>query len=204
MYKNGPRVKYPSSLHVTVKSILSPKSFTPGVGSVYAFEKDELLRNLEMNSQDPYENTKKLNEDGELLKDGPKSDIDDLQDPAGSKKKTIIWSRIAGLPCRIPNDLDLKLNTSKRGCYSIKFSTSGSYLACACVEDESSYPIYVYEIPNGRLHAKFYGHFGLIYEINWSKLDKYFITASHDATARFGKTFFLFKNIKTSLKFIFV
>ena len=146
-----------------------------------------------MNSQDPYENTKKLNEDGELLKDGPKSDIDDLQDPAGSKKKTIIWSRIAGLPCRIPNDLDLKLNTSKRGCYSIKFSTSGSYLACACVEDESSYPIYVYEIPNGRLHAKFYGHFGLIYEINWSKLDKYFITASHDATARFGKVFFLLK-----------
>lgn len=33
LYKNGPRVKYPSSLHVTVKSILPPKSFLPGVGS---------------------------------------------------------------------------------------------------------------------------------------------------------------------------
>ena len=36
IYKNGPRIKYPTSLHVTVKSILPPSSFEPGIRSLYA------------------------------------------------------------------------------------------------------------------------------------------------------------------------
>ncbi len=36
LYKNGPRLKYPASLHVTVKSILPPGSFEPGIRSLYS------------------------------------------------------------------------------------------------------------------------------------------------------------------------
>ena len=191
LYKNGPRVRYPSSLHVTVKSILAPKSFQPGVGSVHVFEKEELLKNLEHeNPHEVYSNANKdykssninLNEDKQH-KDGHETDTD-LVDPLKLKKNSVVWSRIAGLPCRIPNELDLTLRTPKKGCYSIKFSTSGSYLACACVEENNIMPVFVYEIPTGKPSMKYYGHFGLIYEMSWSKLDKYLVTASNDATAR--------------------
>ena len=189
LYKNGPRVKYPSSLHVTVKSILAPKQFEPGVGSVHFYEREEYLRNLEHeNPHEVYSNANKGMPDSQADLHDDKTHPNDTEvemfDPAKSKKNVVVWSRIAGLPCRIPNELDLTLSTPKKGCYSIKFSTTGSYLACACVEENSVAPIYIYEIPTGKPMMKFYGHFGLIYEMSWSKGDKFLVTASNDATAR--------------------
>ncbi len=99
-------------------------------------------------------------------------------------KKSVIWSRLAGTPCRIPNNQILKLPSGKNGCYSIKFSKSGSYLACALVEENFLSPIAVYEIPDGRLYTKLNGHFGLVYDIDWSFDDKSIATASNDATVR--------------------
>jgi jouberin len=186
LYKHGPRVKYPSSLHVTIKSILAPKSFQPGVGSVHVFEQEEFLKNLE--PENPHETYSNANKGSavNLLEDKHQDHETDTEilNPANLKKNTVVWSRIAGLPCRIPNDLELTLKTPKKGCYSIKFSTSGSHLACACVEENNVTPVFIYEIPTGKLLMKYYGHFGLIYELSWSKLDKYLVTASNDATAR--------------------
>ena len=187
LYKNGSRVKYPSSLHVTVKSILAPKSFQPGVGSVHIFhEQEEFLNNLEPeNPHEAYSNANKGSDINLLDEKHQNHETDtEILSPKNMKKNTVVWSRIAGLPCRIPNDIDLTLKTPKKGCYSIKFSTSGSFLACACVEENNVTPVFIYEIPTGKLLMKYYGHFGLIYEMSWSKLDKYLVTASNDATAR--------------------
>ena len=193
LYKEGPRVKYPASLHVTVKAILPPKTFTPTIGSYYLLEHEEFMQNIENETNPNITNTNltNLTMKEHLDADISKTNIQDLanittasEDIHKMKTKKIIWSRLAGLPCRIPNEKSLNLNASKKGCYSIKFSTSGSYLACGCVEDNHSSPVYIYDIPDGRLVMKYYGHFGLIYELNWSKLDKYLVTASNDATAR--------------------
>ena len=47
LYKTGPRIKYPASLHVTVKSILPPNSFEPGIRSMYLLqENNKLIENV--------------------------------------------------------------------------------------------------------------------------------------------------------------
>ena len=179
LYKNGPRIKYPASLHVTVKSILPPVSFEPGIRS-YHYLNENKKENTE--NRDENRNTEKieeshLNSTNKLIQEFNVQNSKRLQ-------RTAMWTRVAGMPCRIPNAEALRLNSAKNGCYSIKFSTSGSYLACACVEDNNISPIYVYDIPDGRLVSKFQGHFGLVYEMSWSKLDQFIATASNDATAR--------------------
>lgn len=123
--------------------------------------------------------------------DGAEEDPDrPIDDPnaAVAKKKTVIWSRLPGKACNVPNELALSFPSTKYGCYSVKFSTSGSYLACACVDEDNGYPILVFDIPEGNFHASFSGHFGVIYEIAWSNLDRYMLTASHDATVRLVNT----------------
>ncbi|KAJ8306394.1 hypothetical protein KUTeg_016939 [Tegillarca granosa] len=56
-------------------------------------------------------------------------------------------------------------------------------LACAC-HDRDTYPILVYEIPTGELRGKFTGHFGLVYDLCWSKRDTHLLSASADGTCR--------------------
>ncbi|CAF0887332.1 unnamed protein product [Brachionus calyciflorus] len=181
LYKNGPKVKYPASLHITVKSINQPKNFLPGVGSSDYLAQEFLGYALINGSNKTLDEIK--NSTTSLKQNIIESEY--LNDPLKYlKSKQVIWSRLAGLPCRVPNELSLKLNSSKNGCYSLKFSNTGNFLACACIEDNSNYPILVYDIPDGKFNMKFHGHFGLVYEISWSKLDKYIVTASNDATAR--------------------
>lgn len=176
LYKNasriGSRVKYPASLYVTVKAILAPKSFLPGIGSSYLLNDADAM----MSARDRDAAGDEMNTDDETA-------IDKKEDKE-LKQKNVIWSRINGMPCRIPNDMLLKLKTGKNGCYSVQFSATGSYIACAAVADDNMYPIYVYDIPSGNRVFKFVGHFGLVYDMSWSKLDKFIVTASNDATAR--------------------
>lgn len=184
LYKMGPRIKYPASLHVTIKSILPPNSFEPGIRSVYLLQNNNKLIENKENDLDPEQpNDVKTNSIN-----GSKVSLTEYNTKMNQIKvqqDAALWSRVANLPCRIPNDLDLKLNSTKFGCYSVKFSQLGSYLACACVDENNVSPVFIYEIPSGKLVLKFQGHFGIIYELGWSKLDKYIVTASNDATARY-------------------
>jgi WD40 repeat protein len=211
LYKTGPRVKYPSSLHVTIKPIHPAKQFYLGIGSSYMINEEELnesnVRGSEssrggVNENDP-------NKDENRAESLLANELPEDQKNRLMKKKTIIWSRLPGQACNVPNELALSLNSTKQGCYSVKFSTSGSYLACACVEEDNGYPILVFDIPDGKSFAKFYGHFGIVYEIAWSNLDRYILTASHDATVRsvthsadFRKIKKLEKNLKSNNLFI--
>lgn len=179
LYKNGPRVKYPASLHVTVRPIHPAKRFYLGIGSSYMIDEEENM--VDASAAD----LRKAAGGGDDDDGDPSKARDEGQEAAQKlKKKTVIWSRLPGKACNVPNELAMTLPSSKYGCYSVKFSTSGSYLACACVEEDNTYPIVVYEIPEGNFHCKFLGHFGIVYEIAWSNLDKYILTASHDATVR--------------------
>lgn len=71
----------------------------------------------------------------------------DKFDPTNKATKSIpvLWSRLPGQICRIPNRLDLSLVDTKGGCYTLRFSPNGLNLACAC-KSGSSYPLYVYEV----------------------------------------------------------
>lgn len=185
LYKNGPKIKYPSSLHVTIRPIHPAKRFYLGIGSSYMIDEEENM--IVASSVD----LKKMSEDqldGNTDNDGVGADTL-IDDPARQKKKTVIWSRLPGQACNVPNELALSLTSTKYGCYSVKFSTSGSYLACACVDEDNGHPIIIYDIPEGNFCAIFLGHFGIVYELAWSNLDRYLLTASHDATVRFVSTF---------------
>lgn len=180
IYKNGPRLKYPASLHVTVKAILPPGSFEPGIRSLYTFNENK------NQVKDDSDNQNYLQDNDDILsnKENLLSERGPLINNSNRNLQNGIWSRVAGLPCRVPNDLNLKLKSARNGCYSIKFSSTGNFLACACVEDGNISPIYIYQIPTGKFYMKFQGHLGLIYEMNWSKNDKFLITASNDAISR--------------------
>lgn len=185
LYKNGPRVKYPSTLTITVKAVLQPNNFEPSLRSYYTFQEGREVMNDD-NANTRNEESFKENIPGSknLIDIDDKPKIDSNNRLRELERRTVLWSRAEGQPCRIPNDTILSLPSGKNGCYSIRFSRSGSYLACACVEDNNVCPILIYEIPSGLLCAKFSGHFGLVYTLDWSKYDKYLLTASNDATAR--------------------
>lgn len=206
LYKSSNLIKYPSSLTVTVKSVLPPKKFAPCLRSFYAFQEekgatDDDNDNTEQDEETYNENKKISGEiDEELGADNvtqrnTKLNGSRLKLQGINEKSSVIWSRLAGQPCRIPNELLLNLPSGKNGCYSIRFSRNGSFIACGSVEENNVSPVLVYEIPDGKLTAKFIGHFGLIYEIDWSRNDKYVLTASNDATARYSISKVYYKKI---------
>ena len=45
----------------------------------------------------------------------------------------------------------------------------------------------VLQIPSGRLKGQLVGHYGIIYDLCWSKSDKGLLSASADGTARYSK-----------------
>jgi jouberin len=188
LYKSTNLVKYPSTLTVTVKSVLPPKKFASGLRSFYTFQEEKAGDDDEedegMNTEHDEETLKYFDETDVTLNKQNTARSTTTKQQQGVEKSSVIWSRLAGQACRIPNDLFLNLPSGKNGCYSIRFSRNGSYIACGSVEENNVSPILVYEIPDGKLAAKFIGHFGLIYELDWSKYDKYILTASNDATAR--------------------
>ena len=181
LYKSSLRIKYPASLHVTVKSILPPASFEPGIRSIHYINENRPLKETYETQEE-----KEINEKNDEMNFNSTNKLIQEFNVLNTKRlhKSAMWTRVAGMPCRIPNAEMLKLSSTKHGCYSVKFSTSGSLLACACVEDNSVSPIFIYDIHDGRLITKFLGHFGHVYEMSWSKLDKFIVTASNDATAR--------------------
>lgn len=94
------------------------------------------------------------------------------------------WSRLAGQPCRIPNNQLLSLHAGSRGCFVLQFSHDGKSIACASQERET-YPLFIYKIPSGELIAQLSGHFGIVYDVCWSRNDKQLLTASSDGTVRY-------------------
>ncbi|WAR23286.1 AHI1-like protein [Mya arenaria] len=160
-WKLCPRKSYPSTLYITLKGIRPPRDVEPAERSLFATQEER----------------------GRMTYEDLKKSINWAGKKSAKKHPLTSWSRLAGQLCRIPNTLALSLPTGKRGCYVVRFSHDGRSLACACQGNEG-FPILVYEIPSGTLKGKFIGHFGIVYDMSWSKTDTHLLSASSDGTAR--------------------
>jgi jouberin len=172
VYSHCQRIPYPSTLHVTVRSI--PMSHLESQAQI----RDNLLRSILPTEQERGRQTFEQldSETRARLKGGVSSQSINQQ------KKTI-WTRLPSQACRIPNKKLYSLQSGKKGCFILKFSHDGCSLAAGC-GDEHSFPIIIYEIPSGLCKAQFAGHYNIVYDMSWSSDDRHLASASSDGTVR--------------------
>ena len=163
-WKSGQRIPYSSTLYITAKGIIPPERINPGPRSMFALQEEK----------------------GRATFDDLQRTSDQIAGTSAegvSRRNPSMWNRLPGQVCKVPNCLMLCLPSARKGCFMVKFSHDGLCLACCC-HDKDGYPIILYEIPSGRVKARLLGHYGIIYEMDWSKNDKMLLSASSDGTAR--------------------
>ncbi|XP_060139249.1 jouberin isoform X2 [Globicephala melas] len=161
-----PRNRYPSTLYVTVRGLKVPECIKPSYRSMMALQEE---KGKPLYCEQHHEARSVDTEPG-------------LED----SKEVVKWKRLPGQACRIPNKHLFSLNAGERGCFCLAFSHNGRILAAACASRDG-YPIILYEIPSGRFMRELCGHLNIIYDLCWSKDDRYILTASSDGTARIWK-----------------
>ncbi|XP_063089053.1 jouberin isoform X2 [Cavia porcellus] len=160
-----PRNRYPSTLYVTVRGLKVPDCIKPSYCSVMTQEEKSKPVHYELHHESNSIGTEPGLEDS---------------------KEIVEWKRLPGQACRIPNKHLFSLNAGERGCFCLDFSHNGRILAAACTSRDG-YPIILYEIPSGRFMRELCGHLNIIYDLSWSKDDRYILTSSSDCTARIWK-----------------
>ncbi|XP_043855754.1 jouberin [Dromiciops gliroides] len=161
-----PRIRYPSTLYVTIKGLKLPDHVDPSFRSMMALQQEQGSTSY-----------------CELQKETSKRG----NEPVSEDQKEIIkWSRLPGQVCRIPNKHLFSLHAGEKGCFCINFSQNGRMLAAACAGHDG-YPVILYEIPSGRYLREFCGHLNIVYDLCWSKDDQHLLTASSDSTVRMWK-----------------
>ncbi|XP_032015519.1 jouberin isoform X6 [Hylobates moloch] len=161
-----PRNRYPSTLYVTVRGLKVPDCIKPSYRSMMALQEE---KGKPVHCERHHESSSVDTEPG-------------LEE----SKEVIKWKRLPGQACRIPNKHLFSLNAGERGCFCLDFSHNGRILAAACASRDG-YPIILYEIPSGRFMRELCGHLNIIYDLSWSKDDRYILTSSSDGTARIWK-----------------
>ncbi|XP_072768019.1 jouberin isoform X2 [Nerophis lumbriciformis] len=162
-WRHYPRVKYASTLYVTVKGIKVPQHVDPSIRSMMALQEErgsttysELQEGAAKRTSTPH-----LEDKPEVLK----------------------WSRLPGQVCRIPNKSMLAFRGGRIGCMSVLFSHAGTLLAAACA-DRDTFPVVVFEIPSGKVLIAFSGHLKIVYELCWTSDDTRLLSTSSDGTVR--------------------
>nr|XP_006825179.1 PREDICTED: jouberin-like [Saccoglossus kowalevskii] len=170
---NLPRQPYPSTLYVTLKGLQPPNNIQPAVRSFFATQEEEGTMT--------YKDLKKS------VGWGMSSASTGRGRDKGKSGNPAMWSRLPGQTCHVPNKPTYSLSAGRKGCFVLKFSHDGRSLACGG-SDKASYPIYIYEIPSGRLRGELPGHYSIIYDLCWSDNDQEILSASSDGTARIWDT----------------
>ncbi|XP_078693439.1 jouberin-like isoform X3 [Branchiostoma floridae x Branchiostoma belcheri] len=163
-WQNLPRQVYPSTLYVTVKGIKNPGKVEAAPRSMVALQEEKgrmTYKEMKLTAK---------------LKDRTSRTRDEAEGPGR-------WSRLKGQVCRLPNKQTLSLQAGRMGCMVVRFSPNGRMLACGCA-DKDSYPIMIYEIPDGSLKGTFLGHHNIVYDLSWSPDNNRLFSASSDGTAR--------------------
>lgn len=62
----------------------------------------------------------------------------------------------------------LKFPTSFYGCFALKFSQNGKYLAAACTEENSKTVIKIFNVNDKKLVSTFSGHNNIIHDLDFS------------------------------------
>ncbi|XP_014636739.1 PREDICTED: jouberin isoform X3 [Ceratotherium simum simum] len=161
-----PRNRYPSTLYVTVRGLKVPECIKPSYRSMMALQEEKGKPEYCERHHEP-------------------SSVD-TEPGLEDSKEEVNWRRLPGQACRIPNKHLFSLNAGERGCFCLAFSHNGRIIAAACASRDG-YPIILYEIPSGRFMRELCGHLNIIYDLCWSKDDRYVLTASSDGTARIWK-----------------
>ncbi|XP_077477172.1 jouberin [Stigmatopora argus] len=162
-WRHYPRVKYASTLYVTVKGIKLPQHVDPSIRSMMALQEERGSTSY-----------------------GQLQDDVNVTATAIAKDKGVpelTWSRIPGQVCRIPNKPMLVFRGGQMGCLTLLFSHAGTLLAAACA-DRDMFPVVVFEIPSGKALAAFSGHLKVVYELCWSADDRRLLSVSSDGTVR--------------------
>ncbi|KAJ3277671.1 Jouberin [Borealophlyctis nickersoniae] len=93
------------------------------------------------------------------------------------------WRRLPGQRCKIPNKPKYRIDPGPDGAFACSFSSTGIYLAIACMSS-TSYPVKIYSVLTGDRVATLEGHRDLVYEMAWSEDDSNMISASSDGSVR--------------------
>ncbi|XP_044531379.1 jouberin [Gracilinanus agilis] len=161
-----PRIRYPSTLYVTIKGLKLPDHVDPSFRSMMALQQEQGSTSY-----------------CELQKETSKRSNEPVPE---DQKELIKWSRLPGQVCRIPNKHLFSLHAGERGCFRVNFSQNGRMLAAACAGHDG-YPVILYEIPSGQYLKEFCGHLNIVYDLCWAKDDQHLLTASSDSTVRMWK-----------------
>lgn len=155
-WKDKKLKKYPSTLYVTVKAVLSPQQAVDAFRSKTPLQKENAIQ--------PIVN----NEKGSSLK----SEDDLLKFNNRLKKSSSII---------LPKDCVKTIDCYEDGCFLLKFSNSGQFLA-ASMQINNKFFVVVFSVTDFEEVRRFLCHNGMIYNISWSKNDELIITASADNT----------------------
>lgn len=98
------------------------------------------------------------------------------------RRRLTKWRRFANEDCKIPNALAKKFDSSELGCWRLKFSHNGRFLAAGCTDTKTNIKIYNVEDLEQVVILK--GHTDLIHDIIWSNDDRFILSCSTDGTAK--------------------
>lgn len=125
--------KYPSSLYINIRSIVSPTKIVETFRSKTPVQKESSSR---IKLCDEVQNTQILNFSQTTV---------NVDNTIKSKEETFSWTRKHNEICKFPNKGLVQFNSGDQGCFVLKFSPSGKYLACA-VQSENLFYIIIYSV----------------------------------------------------------
>lgn len=94
------------------------------------------------------------------------------------------WEKFHELPSELPDLKVWKFDTEEDGCFKLKFSNRGKYLAIACSKKSSKTIIKIFCVETGELKIVLRGHHDLIHDFAWSHDDNYLLSASADCSVK--------------------
>ncbi|KAI4471341.1 jouberin [Holotrichia oblita] len=153
----GKRIKYSSTLYVTVKGITSPNTIIETFRSKTPLEKEK-------SASIPDDGTPDIKSSDDLVK-------------SDKEKVKAVLSVLDNKVCKLPNSILTDIESGDEGCFVLKFSNSGMFLACA-TKIRKNYTLILYAILP---HPSF---------VYWCEIssDKTIATACYDKTVRIWNT----------------
>ena len=120
------------------------------------------------------------------FKRGAGEDPAQEEDDLSVIKRLKRWHKFGELPSELPNKLVRKFEAEAQGCFRLKFSHRGKYLAAACTlpNDKTVIKIFDVEDESDNLKIILKGHNDLIHDLDWDRDDNFLVSASADGTVR--------------------
>ncbi|GJQ71199.1 hypothetical protein Trydic_g1096 [Trypoxylus dichotomus] len=155
------RIKYSSTLYITVKAITPPNIVVETFRSKTPLEREKSTSILD-------EHVENSESTGDIIKND-------------KEKVKAVLSVLENDTCKLPNSFLTNIDSGDEGCFVLKFSNTGTFLACA-VNIKDNYTLVLYTVPEFETYHKLPSHQELIYNISFSKDDLLVATSSSDGT----------------------